>query len=169
MNQKPLSAAYEHMTNHQLAAAAYAHLGDELETLRIKAVIPERTYSMLDAQFVSALSRIISVSQVWAVDFWRLESFYAAAILKMAYAHIKNELNNPDQHLDALARGKRLIAAHLEALKEVCHAHGIDYQTVLKRNHIPVDADITLGVDQEHKAAVIETLEKLLAAPYLNT
>lgn len=163
MNQKPLSAAYEHMTNHQLAAAAYAHLGNELETLRIKAVIPEKTYTMLDAQFVGALVRLHFASHAWAGDYWRLESSYAADILKMAYAHIKNELGNPDEHLEALANGKRLIAAHLVALKEVCEAHGVDYKTVLNRNHINANIDITMEVDLEYKAAVIKALETLLS------
>lgn len=163
MNQKPLSAAYEHMTNHQLAAAAYAHLGDELESLRIQSVVPRKTYTMLDNQFVGALECINYASHVWAVDYWRLESFYAADILKMAYAYIKNEMNNPDQHLKALASGKRLIAAHLEALKEVCQAHGIDYKTVLKRNHITENVDLVVGVDLGHKVAVITALEAILS------
>lgn len=162
MNQKPLNTAYEHMTGHQLASAAYAHLGDELESLRIQSAVPRKAYSMLDVQFVGALERILFASHAWAGDYWRLESFYATDILKMAYAHIKNEMSNPDQHLEALVSGKRLIAAHLEALKEVCQAHGIDYKTVLKRNHITVDIDISMGVDLEHKAAVIEALKTLL-------
>ena len=163
MNQRLLNTAYEHMTNHQLAAAAYAHLGDELESLRIQSAVPRKTYTMLDTQFVDKLERIHYAIYAWAVDYWRLESFYAAAILKMAYAHIKNEMINPNQHLEALARGKQLITAHLEALKEVCQAHGIDYKTILKRNHITADIDITMGVDLEHKAAVIKALETLLS------
>lgn len=163
MNQKPLNAAYERMTNHQLAAAAYAHLGDELEALRIKAVIPEKTYCMLDAQFVSALSRIISVSQVWVGEYWRLEYLSAVNVLQMAYAHIQGELKNGDAYAASIISNKQVLAAHFEALKAVCGTHGIDYQTILKRNQIAEDVDSAAGVDLEHKAAVIAVLENLLA------
>lgn len=163
MNQKPLSAAYEHMTNHQLAAAAYAHLGDELETLRIKAVIPEKTYSMLDAQFVSTLNRIISVSQVWVGEYWRLEYLSAVNVLRMAYAHIQGELTNEGKYAESIISNKQVLAAHFEALKAVCGAHGIDYQTILKRNQIAEDADSAAGVDLEYKVAAIDALEVLLA------
>ncbi len=164
MNQKPLSTAYEHMTNHQLAATAYAHLGDELETLRIKAVIPEKTYSMLDAQFVSTLNRIINVSQVWVGEYWRLEYLSAVNVLRMAYAHIQGELKNESRNAESIISNKQVLAAHFEALKEVCAAHGIDYQTILKRNQIAEDVDSAAGVDLEHKAAVIAALELLLVA-----
>lgn len=163
MNQRPLNTSYEHMTNHQLAAAAYAFIGNELESLRIYSAVPRKTYSMLDVRFVGALERIHFASHAWAGDYWRLESFYVADVLKMTYAHIKNEMNNPDQYLEALASGKRLIAAHLEALKEVCQAHGIDYKTVLKRNHITENVDLVVGVDLGHKVAVIAALEAILS------
>lgn len=163
MNQRPLNTAYEHMTNNQLAAAAYAYVGNELESLRIHSAVARKTYSMLDVQFVGALERIHSASYAWVGDYWRLEAFYAADVLKMAYAHINNEIRHPDQYLEALAIGKRLIAAHLEALKEVFQAHGIDYKTVLKRNHITEDVDLVMGVDLGHKVAVITALERILS------
>lgn len=163
MNQRPLNAAYEHMTNHQLAAAAYAHLGDELETLRIKAAIPEKTYSMLDAQFVSTLSRIISVSQVWVGEYWRLEYLSAVNVLRMAYAHIQGELKNESKYAESIISNKQVLAAHFEALREVCGARGIDYKVVLKRNQIAEDADSAVGVDLEHKADIVAALEALLS------
>lgn len=163
MNQKPLSAAYEHMTNHQLAAAAYAHLGDELETLRIKAVIPEKTYFMLDAQFVDTLNRIIAASQVWVSEHWRLQYLSAVNVLRMAYLHIQGELKNESEYAESIISSRQVLAAHFEALKEVCGAHGLDYKTVLKRNGITGDVDITMGVDLEYKADVIAVFEALLA------
>ena len=163
MNQKPLSAAYEHMTNHQLAAAAYAHLGNELETLRIKAVIPEKTYTMLDAQFVSALNRIIIAIQVWVGEYWLLQYLSAINVMRMAYAHIQGELKNESKYAESIISNQQVLMTHFDALKEVCGAHGIDYQTILKRNQISEDADSAVGVDLEHKAAVIAVLENLLA------
>ena len=162
MNQKPLSAAYEHMTNHQLAAAAYAHLGDELETLRIKAVIPEKTYSMLDAQFVSTLNRIIIAIEVWVGEYWRLEYLSAVNVLRMAYVHIQGELTNEGKYAVSIISNKQVLAAHFEALKEVCGAHGIDSQTILKRNQIAEDLDSAVGVDLEHKATLVAALGALL-------
>lgn len=163
MNQKPLSAAYEHMTNHQLAAAAYAHLGDELESLRIKSAVPRKTYTMLDAEFVDALVRIYTASQAWSSDYWRLQYLSTVDVVRMTYAHLKNELSNSDELLQALANSKRAIAAHVEALKEVCETRGIDYKTVLKRNQITGDVDMSMGIDQEHKTEVITALEVFLA------
>lgn len=164
MNQKPLSAAYEHMTNHQLAAAAYAHLGDELETLRIKAVIPEKTYSMLDAQFVSTLNRIIIAIEVWVGEYWRLEYLSAVNVLRMAYVHIQGELTNEGKYAESIISSKQVLAAHFEALKEVCGVHGIDYKTILKRNQIAEDVDSAVGVDLEHKATLVAALEALLVS-----
>ena len=80
MNQRLLNTAYEHMTNHQLAAAAYAYAGNELESLRIQSAVPRKTYSMLDVQFVNALERIYTAGYVWGNDYWRLQFFYSADI-----------------------------------------------------------------------------------------
>jgi len=162
MNQRPLNTAYEYMTNHQLAAAAYAHLGDELETLRIKAVIPEKTYSMLDVQFVGALNRIIIAIQVWVGEYWLLQYLSAINVMRMAYAHIQGELQNEGKYAESIISNQQVLAAHFEALKEVCGAHGIDYKTILKRNQIYEDADSAVGVDLEYKADVVKALQALL-------
>ena len=68
MNSKPLNAAYEVMNSEELAAAAYAHAENELESMRIKAAIPRKTYSMLDAKFVDALESIYTVGHLWTSD-----------------------------------------------------------------------------------------------------
>lgn len=164
MNQRPLSAAYEGMTSRELAAAAYAHAGNELESLRIKAAIPWRTYSMMDAQFIDTLEHLHLMGYLWANDYWRLQFLYAADVLGMAHAHIQGEIKERDGHLESLMEWKKIIAAHFEALKEVCEAHGINYQTVLKRVGIAEDVDRTAGLDLEHKVNVIAALETFLAA-----
>ena len=74
MNQRPLSAAYEGMTSKELAAAAFAHADNELESLRIKAGIPWKTYSMMDAQFIDALEHLHLMGYLWANDYWSPKS-----------------------------------------------------------------------------------------------
>ena len=64
--------------------------------------------------------------------------------------------------MESLTEWRKAIAAHFEALKEVCEAHGIDYKTLLKRVDITEDADRTVGIDLEHKIRVITALEALL-------
>lgn len=163
MNQRPLSAAYEGMTSRELAAAAYAHADNELESLRIKAAIPWKTYSMMDVQFIDALEHLHLMGYLWANDYWRLEFLHVGDVLGMAYHHIKGDIKKRDGYVELLAGWKKIIAAHFEALKEVCEAHGIDYKTVLKRISITEDADRTAGLDLEHKTRVIAALETFLA------
>lgn len=162
MNQRPLSAAYEGMTGKELAAAAYAHADNELESLRIKAAIPWKTYSMMDAQFIDALEHLHLMGYLWANDYWRLEFLYVGDVLGMAYHHITGDIQKRDGYVELLTGWKKIIAAHFEALKEVCEVHGIDYKTVLKRVGITEDADRTAGLDLEHKVNVIAALEALL-------
>ncbi len=162
MNQRPLSAAYEGMTSRGLAAAAYAHADNELESLRIKAAIPWKTYSMMDVQFIDALEHLHLMGYLWANDYWRLEFLSAGDVLGMAYHHITGDIKKRDSYVELLTGWKKIIAAHFEALKEVCEAHGIDYKTVLKRVSIIEDTDRTAGLDLEHKANVIAALETFL-------
>lgn len=163
MNQRPLSAAYEGMTGKELAAAAYAHADNELESLRIKAAIPWKTYSMMDAQFIDALENLHLMGYLWANDYWRLEFLYVGDVLGMAYRHITGDIQKRDGYVELLTGWKKIIAAHFEALKEVCETHGIDYKTVLKRVNITEDADRTAGLDLEYKTRVIAALETFLA------
>ena len=162
MNQRPLSAAYEHMTNHQLAAVAYAYIGNELESLRIQSVVPRKTYSMLDAEFNNALENIHTATLHWSCEYWRLQYVYSVDVLRMAYAHIQDELKNEDDCAELIAKGQRMIAAHFAALKEVCGVRGIDYQTVLKRNYITEQVDQAWDIDLEYKTVVIAALETYL-------
>lgn len=162
MNQRPLSAAYEGMTSKELAAAAYAHADNELESLRIKAVIPWKTYSMMDVQFIDTFERIHLMSYLWACDYWRLQFLYAVVVMKMAHDHIAGDIKEGNGYVESLTEWRKAIAAHFEALKEVCEAHGIDYKTLLKRVDITEDADRTVGIDLEHKTRVITALEALL-------
>jgi len=163
MNQRPLSAAYEGMTSRGLAAAAYAHADNELESLRIKAAIPWKSYSMMDAQFIDALEHLHFMGYLWANDYWRLQFLYAGDVIGMAYEHIAADIKKRDSYVELLTGRKKIIAAHFEALKEVCEAHGIDYKTVLKRVGITEDVDRTAGLDLEYKTRVIAALETFLA------
>lgn len=163
MNQRPLITAYEHMTNHQLAAAAYAYIGNELESLRIQSAVPRKTYSMLDVEFNNALENIHTATLHWSCECWRLQYVHSVDVLRMAYAHIQGELNDENECVELIAKGQRMIAAHFAALKEVCGVRGIDYRTVLKRNHITERVDREWGIDLEYKTVVIAVLETYLA------
>lgn len=163
MNQRPLSAAYKGMASKELAAAAYAHADNELESLRIKEAVPWKTYSMLDAQFIETVERLHLMGLFWASDYWRLQFLYAGDVIGMAYEHIQGDIKKRDGYVEPLTWWKKALAAHFEALKEVCEAHGIDYKTLLKRVDITEDTDRTVGIDLEHKIRVIAALEALLA------
>lgn len=162
MNQRPLSAAYEHMTNLQLAAAAYAYADNELESLRIQSAVPRKTYSMLDAEFINRLECINTAGYVWGIDYWRLRSLYAADIMKSTHDHIKGELKDVTVFLELMATWMKIFVAHFEGLKEVCEAHGIDYKSVLERTCITESTDKTMGINLDHKNSVIKALETIL-------
>ena len=163
MNSRPLNVAYEGMTNRELAAAAYAHIDNELEAMRIKATVPRKTYAMLDAQFVDTLERIYTLGQVWTSDFWRLHFLYATDFGRMVCADAKGDRKKSNEYLESIAVTRQTIAAHFEALQEVCEAQGINYKTVLERNGIAVDRERGVEVNLKYKADYIKALEDLLA------
>ena len=163
MNKKSLEAAYEGMNARELAAAAYAHADNELERMRIKAAIPRKTYTMLDAQFTETLDRIFMLGHLWTGDYWRLQFLFAAHSAQMINADVKGSNQEGAEQRQAINKIRRQLAAHLEALKEVCAAHGLNYKTILDRNGVIENLDLhSAQVDDPYKEILVETLEALL-------
>ncbi len=162
MNKKPLNAAYEAMSGKELAAVAYAYAGNELESLRIKAAVPHKIYSMLDAQFVDALYRIHLMALVWTADYWKGNFLFAAESAIAFNAMNKGDYQKADSYFESLGRTRQVMSAHQVALKEVCSNHGIDYKVLLAKSGIAeIDCE-AVGIDLEYKANLIEGLEALL-------
>ncbi len=163
MNKKSLEAAYEGMNTRELAAAAYAHADNELERMRIKAAIPRKTYTMLDAQFTETLDRIFTLGHLWTGDYWRLQFLFAAHSARMIDAEAKSNNQKTDEQRQAINKVRQQLAAHFEALKEVCAAHGLNYKTILERSGVIENLDLHgMQVDYRHKETVVEALEALL-------
>lgn len=163
MNKKSLEVAYETMNSQELAAAAYAHADNELERMRIQAAIPRKTYTMLDAQFTETLDRIFILGHLWTSDYWRLQFLIAAHSAVMINADAKGNNQEGDEQRQAIDKVRQQLAAHFEALKEVCAAHGLDYKTILERNGIIENLDLqSAQVDDEYKETLVETLLALL-------
>ena len=163
MNKKSLEVAYETMNSQELAAAAYAHADNELERMRIKVAIPRKTYTMLDAQFTETLDRIFILGHLWTSDYWRLQFLIASHCAVMINADAKGDNHDGNEQRKAVNKVRQQLAAHFEALKEVCVSHGLNYKTILERNGVIENLDLhSSQVDYRYKETVVEALEALL-------
>ena len=143
MKEKRTTKLYEGLTSKQKAALTLHYIGeqDATEIGRIRSTVEWKGYRCMDAEYTDWRDLFTNISLVWGLAYWQALYVHANAVhqlirldLKAADKRALKAFDEADQKADrTLAR----LVALQEALKDVCHQHGLDHEAVIKLAGVP--------------------------------
>ena len=133
---------YEGLAPKQLAALTLQSMAnlDADEADKIRSAVAWREYRCIDAAYTDWRDAFHSVVLVWSVEFWRLMFIYASSCsrLQSQLRPDADQLNDGfDVKIEQLQQHTARQLAHSKVLYDLCSAHGLDYDAVLKLAGVP--------------------------------
>jgi hypothetical protein len=129
-----LDKVYEGLSNREKANLAFGCVAraDKAGAERIDATLSWKTYRALDLDFFDRVHRLGDFAFFWAVQYWRTKCATTAALGLVARAWAKEDDRLTEQALGMLEEAEGRLLALLTMLDEICQAHGVDKEAVLK-------------------------------------
>jgi|SRR5690625_1765515 len=143
MKEKRTTKLYEGLTNKQKAALTLHYIGeqDATEIGRIRSTVEWKEYRCIDAEYTDWCDLLRGISLVWGLMYWQALYVNANAVHQLI-RHISKAADNGtfqafDEADQKAHRTLARVVALQEALKEVCHQHGLDHDDVIKVAGVP--------------------------------
>ena len=136
---------YEGLTPKQLAALTLQTMADmnAEEADKIRSAVVWKQYSCIDAAYTDWRDAFHSVVMVWTAEYWRQCFLYASTLSRLtSLTSLTSAANDqPDDAFDSTHEQLQQCVArqlgHSKVLHDLCNAHGLDYNAVIKLAGVP--------------------------------
>ncbi|HZJ92952.1 MAG TPA: hypothetical protein VFD09_07740 [Thiopseudomonas sp.] len=133
---------YEGLAPKQLAALTLQSMADMNveEADKIRGAVVWREYRCIDAAYTDWRDAFSSVVLIWTAEYWR-QCFLYASTLSRLQSLTRLDAGQPDDAFDSMHKQlQQCVArqlAHSKVLYDLCNAHGLEYNAVLKLAGVP--------------------------------
>ena len=146
------------MTSKELACLAFSHVSrnDEMALNEVMTHVPQYTYHIPDMGYLYHLDRIAITAMYWGMMFWK-----QSAVLGYSYIPELNQNREDDFSINI-----RKLKAHVLAMRQLCDAYGISFDSVCQYTGIFIEKDFLKQYqpDESMIQEVYDDMERILKA-----